>query len=155
MDFATIQAQLAKLTSQLSQYAERTTMQSIEEIIQTTCVENRNNSNKMDIGSKKRSSITGHMNHHSHHKNLPNSIQGVENRNKEVQIQGKKTGELEKQFGQIMEFTAQIQEQSEFSDSTVENLKEDFEIHDAITLGSAMEVGGEPKTSKPSQNMDE
>ncbi|KAM1728936.1 hypothetical protein ACFX12_019393 [Malus domestica] len=84
----------------------------------------------MDIGSKKRSSITGHMNHHSHHKNLPNSIQ-------------------------IMEFTAQIQEQSEFSDSTVENLKEDFEIHDAITLGSAMEVGGEPKTSKPSQNMDE
>ncbi|KAM1185302.1 hypothetical protein ACFX1Q_015374 [Malus domestica] len=29
MDFATIQAQLAKLTSQLSQYAERTTMQSV------------------------------------------------------------------------------------------------------------------------------
>ncbi|KAM1968001.1 hypothetical protein ACFX15_042978 [Malus domestica] len=54
-----------------------------------------------------------------------------------------------------MEFTAQIQEQSEFSNSTVENLKEDFEIHDGITLGSAMEVGGEPKISKPSQNMDE
>ncbi|KAM1513253.1 hypothetical protein ACFX1Z_024705 [Malus domestica] len=54
-----------------------------------------------------------------------------------------------------MEFTAQIQEQSEFSNLTVENLKEDFEIHDAITLGSAIEVGGEPKTSKPSQNMDE
>ncbi|KAM2088277.1 hypothetical protein ACFX1X_032723 [Malus domestica] len=29
MDFATIQAQLAKLTSQLSQYAKRTTMQSV------------------------------------------------------------------------------------------------------------------------------
>ena len=29
MDFATIQAQIAKLTSQLSQYAERTTMQSV------------------------------------------------------------------------------------------------------------------------------
>ncbi|KAM2580409.1 hypothetical protein TB1_002804 [Malus domestica] len=81
--------------------------------------------------------------------------QKVENQNKEIQNQAKKTGELEKQFGQIMEFTAQIQEQSEFSNSTVENLKEDFEIHDAITLGSAMEVGGEPKTSKPSQNMDE
>ncbi|KAM0966761.1 hypothetical protein ACFX2C_022476 [Malus domestica] len=54
-----------------------------------------------------------------------------------------------------MEFTTQIQEQSELSNSTIENLKEDFEIHDAITLGSAMEVGGEPKTSKPSQNMDE
>ncbi|KAM2216294.1 hypothetical protein ACFXTI_022800 [Malus domestica] len=54
-----------------------------------------------------------------------------------------------------MEFTAQIQEQSEFSNSTVENLKEDFESHDAITLGSAIEVEGEPKTSKPSQNMDE
>ncbi|KAM2097080.1 hypothetical protein ACFX1R_020661 [Malus domestica] len=121
MDFATIQSQLAKLTSQLSQYAERTTMQSVPtdgvpygqgypthqcsqftanedawgyqgyanqkttcfptltiwigEIIQITCVENRNSSNKMDIGSKKRSFITGHMNHHSHHNNLPNSIQ--------------------------------------------------------------------------------
>ena len=29
MDFASIEAQLAKLTSQLSQYAERTTMQSV------------------------------------------------------------------------------------------------------------------------------
>ncbi|KAM1079850.1 hypothetical protein ACFX2B_014368 [Malus domestica] len=29
MDFATIQAHLTKLTSQLSQYAERTTMQSV------------------------------------------------------------------------------------------------------------------------------
>ncbi|KAM2490292.1 hypothetical protein PS1_047185 [Malus domestica] len=54
-----------------------------------------------------------------------------------------------------MEFTAQIQEQGELSNSTIENLKEDFEIHDAITLGSAMEVGSEPKTSKQSQNMDE
>ncbi|KAM1100544.1 hypothetical protein ACFX2B_006923 [Malus domestica] len=71
-----------------------------------------------------------------------------------MQNQAKKTGELEKQIGQIMEFMAQIQEQSELSNSTIENLKEDFEIHDAITLGSAMEVGGEPKISKPSQNMD-
>ncbi|KAM2932519.1 hypothetical protein FF1_040581 [Malus domestica] len=63
--------------------------------------------------------------------------------------------ELKNQLGEIMEFTAQIQEQSELSNSTIENLKEDFEIHDAITLGSAIEVGGEPKTSKPSQNMDE
>ncbi|KAM2258179.1 hypothetical protein ACFX1S_003286 [Malus domestica] len=83
------------------------------------------------------------------------SNQEVENRNKEMQNQAKKTGELEKQIGQIMKFMAQIQEQSELSNSTIENLKEDFEIHDAITLGSAMEVGGEPKTSKPSQNMDE
>ncbi|KAM2043910.1 hypothetical protein PS1_008316 [Malus domestica] len=63
--------------------------------------------------------------------------------------------ELKNQLGEIMEFTAQIQEQSELSNSTIENLKEDFEIHDAITLGSAMEVEGELKTSKPSQNMDE
>ncbi|KAM2515560.1 hypothetical protein ACFX1W_027792 [Malus domestica] len=72
-----------------------------------------------------------------------------------MQNQAKKTSELEKQIGQIMEFMAQIQEQSELSNSTIENLKEDFEIHDAITLGSSMEVGGEPKTSNPSQNMDE
>ncbi|KAM3011113.1 hypothetical protein FF2_029854 [Malus domestica] len=64
-----------------------------------------------------------------------------------MQNQAKKTGELEKQIGQIIEFMAQIQEQSELSNSTIENLKEDFEIHDAITLGSAMEFGGEPKTS--------
>ncbi|KAM1103652.1 hypothetical protein ACFX19_012316 [Malus domestica] len=69
--------------------------------------------------------------------------------------QAKEMSELKNQLGEIMEFTAQIQEQSELSNSTIENLKEDFEIHDAITLGSAMEVRGEPKTSKPSQNMDE
>ncbi|KAM2724873.1 hypothetical protein EV1_027646 [Malus domestica] len=69
--------------------------------------------------------------------------------------QAKEMSELKNQLGEIMEFTAQIQEQSELSNSTIENLKEDFEIHDAVTLGSAMEVGGEPKTSKPSQNMDE
>ncbi|KAM1804280.1 hypothetical protein ACFX12_030162 [Malus domestica] len=139
----------------------------IGEIIQITCGENINNSNKMGIGSKKRNAIQDLC---SHHNNLPNSgtsldndmfnklltslNQEVENGNKEMQNQAKKTGELEKQIGQIMEFMAQIQEQSELSNSTIENLKEDFEIHDAITLGSAMEVGGEPKTSKRSQNMD-
>ncbi|MBT0984576.1 hypothetical protein KJ032_26440, partial [Salmonella enterica subsp. enterica serovar Typhimurium] len=79
----------------------------------------------------------------------------IENRNKEMQNQAKKTGELEKQIGQIMEFMAQIQEQSELSNSTIVNPRGDFEIAEAITLGSGMEVGGEPKTSKPSQNMDE
>ncbi|KAM2312347.1 hypothetical protein ACFXTH_022762 [Malus domestica] len=54
-----------------------------------------------------------------------------------------------------MEFMAQIQEQSELSNSTIENLKENFEIHDAITLESGMEVGTSLKTSKPIQNMDE
>ncbi|KAM2441950.1 hypothetical protein PS1_023106 [Malus domestica] len=54
-----------------------------------------------------------------------------------------------------MEFMAQIQEQSELSNSTIENLKENFEIHDAITLESGIEVGTSPKTSKPIQNMDE
>ncbi|KAM2832907.1 hypothetical protein COP1_032798 [Malus domestica] len=49
----------------------------IGEIIQITCVENHNNFNKMDIGSKKKSSIIGHMNHRSHHNliyNMPNQI---------------------------------------------------------------------------------
>ncbi|XP_070668520.1 uncharacterized protein [Malus domestica] len=69
--------------------------------------------NKVDIGSKKRSSIIGHMNYHIHHNNLPNSIQEVENRNKEMPIQTKKTGELEKHIGQIMEFLIPKQEVSE------------------------------------------
>ncbi|KAM2889964.1 hypothetical protein FF1_013528 [Malus domestica] len=81
--------------------------------------------------------------------------QEVENQNKEMQNQAKKTGELEKQTGQIMEFMAQIQEQSELPNSTIENSKEDFEIHDAIILGSAMEVGANLKTSKHSLEVDE
>ena len=82
-------------------------------------------------------------------------VQGQQNQNETMLNQAKEMSELKNQLGEIMEFTAQIQEQSELSNSTIENLKEDFEIHDAITLGSAMEVGSEPKTSKPSQNMDE
>ncbi|KAM2986702.1 hypothetical protein FF2_006949 [Malus domestica] len=72
-----------------------------------------------------------------------------------MQNQAKKTGELEKQTVQIMEFMAQIQEQSELPNLTIENSKEDFEIHDAITLGSAMEVGANLKTSKHSLEVDE
>ncbi|KAM2301642.1 hypothetical protein FF1_032372 [Malus domestica] len=86
---------------------------------------------------------------------LTSLYQEVENRNKEMPIQTKKTGELEKHIGQIMEFMAQIQEQSEVSNSTIEKSKEDFEIHDAITLGSAMEVGAKPRASKQSQEEDE
>ncbi|KAM1156643.1 hypothetical protein ACFX1X_027631 [Malus domestica] len=82
-------------------------------------------------------------------------VQGQQNQNETMLNQAKEMNKLKNQLGEIMEFTAQIEEQSELSNSTIENLKEDFEIHDAITLESAMEVGGEPKTSKPSQNMDE
>ncbi|KAM1559969.1 hypothetical protein TB2_031904 [Malus domestica] len=86
---------------------------------------------------------------------LTSLYQEVENRNKEMPIQTKKTGELEKHIGQIMEFMAHIQEQSEVSNSTIENSKEDFEIHDAITLGRAMEVGADLKTSKHCLEVDE
>ncbi|KAB2631090.1 elongation factor G-2 [Pyrus ussuriensis x Pyrus communis] len=71
------------------------------------------------------------------------------------QNQDKKLGKLEEQIGQIMEFMKQIQEQSELSNSTIENSKEDFEIHNAITLGSAMEVGADLKMSKHSLEVDE
>ncbi|KAM2526843.1 hypothetical protein TB1_024159 [Malus domestica] len=71
------------------------------------------------------------------------------------QNQDKKLDKLKSQMGEIMEFMVQIQEQSELSNSTVENSKEDFEIHDAITLGSAMEVGAGLKTSKHSLEVDE
>ncbi|KAM0959885.1 hypothetical protein ACFX2C_024980 [Malus domestica] len=86
---------------------------------------------------------------------LTSLVQGQQNQNETMLNQAKEMSELKNQLGEIMEFTTQIQEQSELSNSTIENLKEDFEIHDVITLGSAMDVGGEPKTSKPSQNMDE
>ncbi|KAM1391234.1 hypothetical protein ACFX2I_018963 [Malus domestica] len=109
----------------------------------------------MDIGSKKKSYIQDLCSHHNLIYNMLNQTQGQQNQNETMLNQAKEMSELKNQLGEIIEFTAQIQEQSELSNSTIENLKEDFEIHDAITLGSAMEVGGEPKTSKPSQNMDE
>ncbi|KAM1177822.1 hypothetical protein ACFX2G_017627 [Malus domestica] len=71
------------------------------------------------------------------------------------QNQDKKLDKLKSQMGEIMEFMVQIQEQSELSNSTVENSKEDFEIHDAITLGSAMKDEAVPEPSKHSPNMDE
>ncbi|CAN6560280.1 unnamed protein product [Malus baccata var. baccata] len=71
------------------------------------------------------------------------------------QNQDKKLDKLKSQMEEIMEFMVQIQEQSELSNSTVENSKEDFQIHDAITLGSAMEVGAGLKTSKHSLEVDE
>ncbi|KAM2715186.1 hypothetical protein EV2_044823 [Malus domestica] len=55
------------------------------------------------------------------------------------QNQDKRVDNLKNQMGEIMEFMAQIQEQSELSNSTIENLKENFEIHDAITLESEEE----------------
>ncbi|KAM2086737.1 hypothetical protein ACFX1R_024242 [Malus domestica] len=73
----------------------------------------------------------------------------------EGENQANKMDELEKHVGQIVEFMAQIQEQSEFSNANIVNSMEDFEITKAITLGSAMEVGAEPRASKQSQEEDE
>ncbi|KAM1224985.1 hypothetical protein ACFX2G_044759 [Malus domestica] len=73
----------------------------------------------------------------------------------EAENQANKMDELEKQVGQIVEFMAQIQEQSEFSNANIVNSMEDFEITGAITLGSAMEVGVEPRASKQIQGEDE
>ncbi|KAM1397193.1 hypothetical protein ACFX2I_014799 [Malus domestica] len=71
------------------------------------------------------------------------------------QNQDKKLDKLMSQMGEIMEFMVQIQEQSELSSSTVENSKEDFEIHDAITLEGDMKDEAVPELSKHSPNMDE
>ena len=121
MALATIQAQLAHLTSQLTHNAERTTMPSVPtfdvpygkdiklinvlnllqtemlgviksminqattcfptltirigEIIQIICGINLNNFNKVDIGSKKRSSIQDLCSHHNLPHNNSNRIQ--------------------------------------------------------------------------------
>ncbi|KAM1680110.1 hypothetical protein COP2_038640 [Malus domestica] len=71
------------------------------------------------------------------------------------QNQDKKLDKLKSQMGEIMEFMVQIQEQSKLSSSTVENSKEDFEIHDAITLEGDMKDEVVPEPSKHSPNMDE
>ncbi|KAM1172411.1 hypothetical protein ACFX2G_022998 [Malus domestica] len=51
---------------------------------------------------------------------------------------------------EIVEFKGQIQEQSELPNSTIVNSMGDFEITEAITLGSAMEIGDGLKMSKHS-----
>ncbi|KAM2151485.1 hypothetical protein ACFX1R_045926 [Malus domestica] len=72
-----------------------------------------------------------------------------------LQNQAKEMSELKNQLGEIAEFMGQIQEQSELSNSTIFNLTRDFEITEAITLGSSIEVGADPKMSKHSHNVDE
>ncbi|KAM1728961.1 hypothetical protein ACFX12_019415 [Malus domestica] len=237
MDFASIQAQLANLTSQLSQIAERTTMQSVPTFgasyrqgYQANQCPQRDwsdHSTSMWWESQRaqhegywqpyeefysrpmqyaQSNSGSSIDYNQILNELNSLVQGSQNQAKEAQQdaywqpyeefyttpmqppqpppqqfqssssmsmdndqifqlltslaqdqqnQDNRVDNLKNQMGEIMEFMAQIQEQSELSNSTIENLKENFEIHDAITLESGMEVGTSPKTSKPIQNMDE
>ncbi|KAM2409104.1 hypothetical protein ACFX1X_028052 [Malus domestica] len=71
-----------------------------------------------------------------------------------LQNQAKEMSELKNQLREIVEFIGQIQEQSELSNSTIVNPTGDFEIAKAITLGSSIDVGADPKMSKHSHNVD-
>ncbi|KAM2028090.1 hypothetical protein PS1_020608 [Malus domestica] len=73
----------------------------------------------------------------------------------DLQNQDKKLGELNNQMGEIVEFMGQIQEQSELSNSTIVNPRGDFEIAEAITLGSGIEVRVELNMSKHSLEVNE
>ncbi|XP_070666506.1 uncharacterized protein [Malus domestica] len=81
--------------------------------------------------------------------------QGVENQNQEMQDRVKRVDELDMHVGQIMEFMAQIQEQSEVSNSTLENSKAEVEIDEAITLEGDREDEAVPEPSTHSPNLDE
>ncbi|CAN2060891.1 unnamed protein product [Malus fusca] len=81
--------------------------------------------------------------------------QGVENQNQEMQDRVRRVDELDMHVGQIMEFMAQIQEQSEVSNSTLENSTAEVEIDEAITLEGDREDEVVPEPSKHSANMDE
>ncbi|KAM2934402.1 hypothetical protein FF1_042223 [Malus domestica] len=81
--------------------------------------------------------------------------QGVENRNQEMQDRVKRVDELEMQVGQIVEFMAQIRDQSELSNSNIANSKAEVEIDEAITLEGDMKDEAVPEPSKHSPNMDE
>ncbi|KAM1374145.1 hypothetical protein ACFX2I_024738 [Malus domestica] len=221
MDFGSIEAQLANLTSQLSQYAERTTMQSVPTFDWS------DHSTSMWWESQQaqhegywqpyeefysrpmhyaQSNSGSSIDYNQILNELNSLVQGSQNQAKEAQQdaywqpyeefyttplqppppppqqiqsnsstsmdndqivqlltslthegenQANKMDELEKHVGQIVEFMAQIQEQSEFSNANIVSSMEDFEITKAITLGSAMEVGAEPRASKQSQEEDE
>ncbi|KAM2213117.1 hypothetical protein ACFX1S_023336 [Malus domestica] len=79
---------------------------------------------------------------------LTSLTQGLQNQAKEI-------SELKNQLGEIAKFMGQIQEQSELSNSTIVNPTGDFEIAEAITLGSSIEVGADPTMSKHNHNVDE
>ncbi|KAM2954558.1 hypothetical protein FF1_032822 [Malus domestica] len=81
--------------------------------------------------------------------------QGVENQNQEMQDRVKRVDELEMQVGQIVEFMAQIRDQSELSNSNIANSKAEVEIDEAITLEGDMKDEAVPEPSKHSPNMDE
>ncbi|KAM1044279.1 hypothetical protein ACFX2A_036238 [Malus domestica] len=237
MDFGSIEAQLANLTSQLSQYAERTTMQSVPTFgasygqgYQANQCPQRDwsdHSTSMWWESQQaqhegywqpyeefysrpmhyaQSNSGSSIDYNQILNELNSLVQGSQNQAKEAQQdaywqpyeefyttplqppppppqqiqsnsstsmdndqivqlltslthegenQANKMDELEKHVGQIVEFMAQIQEQSEFSNANIVSSMEDFEITKAITLGSAMEVGAEPRASKQSQEEDE
>ncbi|XP_070679273.1 uncharacterized protein [Malus domestica] len=121
--------------------SQKDQMPQIGGIIQTLCGGNLNQFNTKDIGSHIMSSIQALLSHHNLIHNIPNQTQ-------ESQNQAQVMSELKNQMGEIAEFMGQMQEQSEVTDSTVE-------IIEAINLESGIEVGDEPKMSKPSQNMDE
>ncbi|KAM1356106.1 hypothetical protein EV2_031119 [Malus domestica] len=229
MDFASIQAQLANLTSQMSQYAERTTMQNVPifgasyrqgyQANQCSQKDWSDHSNSMWWEAQQvqhegywqpyeefysgpmqppqphiqyaQSNSDSSIDYNQIFDELNSLVQGSQNQAKEAQQDGywqqseefyltpmqppphtpqqfqsnssmsmdsdqilqvltsltqdqqnqdKKLDKLMSQMGEIMEFMVQIQEQSELSSSTVENSKEDFEIHDAITLEGDMKV---------------
>ncbi|KAM1310346.1 hypothetical protein ACFX2H_006918 [Malus domestica] len=202
MALATIQAQLAQLTAQLTHNAERTTMPSVPTLDvpygqgyqspQFSANEDawgyqgydqpsnnmfsnaynsawRDHSNYM-WGEPQQFQQEGYWQQEEDFYSKPmqyaqsNSgssinydqiLQVLTSSTQDQQNQDKKLDKLKSQMGEIMEFMVQIQEQSELSSSTVENSKEDFEIHDAITLEGDMKDEAVREPSKHIPNMDE
>ncbi|XP_050114622.1 uncharacterized protein LOC126592872 [Malus sylvestris] len=72
-----------------------------------------------------------------------------------MQDRVKRLDELDMQVRQIVEFMAQIRDQSEFSNSNIANSKAESEIDEAITLEGDMKDEAVPEPSKHSPNMDE
>ncbi|KAM2455150.1 hypothetical protein PS1_015188 [Malus domestica] len=72
-----------------------------------------------------------------------------------MQDRVKRVDELDMQVGQIVEFMAQIRDQSELSNSNIANSKAESELDEAITLEGDMKDEAVPEPSKHSPNMDE
>ncbi|KAM2493794.1 hypothetical protein ACFX1W_033969 [Malus domestica] len=189
MALATIQAQLAQLTAQLTHNAERTTMPSVPTFdvpygqgYQTCNSDWRGNSDYMwdepqqfqqggycqqdEFYSRPmqppqhppqqfQSNQSISLDNDTLNKLLTSLNQGVENQNQEMQDRVKRVDELDMQVGQIVEFLAQIQDQSELSNSNIANSKAEVEIDEAITLEDDMKDEAVPEPSKHSPNMDE
>ena len=173
MAIANIQAQIANLTSQVSQHIEWTAMQGVPTL------DWHDHSNSMwwepqqvkpeaywqpyeecysepMVSPQQFQPNSGTFMESDEAIRLLTSIsQGLQNQDNRIANYEKEMKDMREQIWQICEFLGQIREQGELPSSTNVNPEGGFETAEAITLRSGKEVGIESNTPQSAQKVDE